>query len=203
MRYAQLLRNTVRLDEALNEARRAQELDPLALPVKTMVGWVFFNQHRYDEAIGVWDAVLELDPDYGLAIYNKGLAYAMKGLGEDVIAAARRAEGRWRGGRSEVQIMWLRGIGYAVSGQRAGAEAILPQLHLRNPAGVALPSAILRCVLGDEEEALQLLEREYVVRHPALPTVTSEPWFDRLREHPRFRALRAKMGFPDKLETVG
>jgi TolB-like protein/Tfp pilus assembly protein PilF len=81
--YAELLRRyPERRDDALQEARRAEYLDPFSLPVKTMVGWVLLNQYRYDEAIRLWDDVLELEPDYGLAIYNQGLAYAQKGLGE-------------------------------------------------------------------------------------------------------------------------
>jgi tetratricopeptide (TPR) repeat protein len=126
--YAGLLRlYPERRDEALHEARRAELLDPLSLPVKAWVGEVLYYQHRYDEAIKVWEDVLELDPDYGLAIYNQGLAYAQKGLGEQTIAAAQRAAGRWREG--QVGTTWLLGIGYALSGQRDRARAILRQLE--------------------------------------------------------------------------
>jgi len=193
--YAQLLRDTMRLDEALREARRSEELDPLALSVRTMVGWVLFNQHKYDDAIHVWDAVLQLDPNYGLAYYNKGLAYAMKGLGDEAITAARNASGRWRTGRSEQQIVWLHGIGHAVAGRREQAEAVLRDLQVRDP-GVYTPSAIIRAVLGDYELSLELLEKDYDLHRTVLPSATSEPWFDSMRSHPGFRALRAKMGVP-------
>lgn len=190
--YAELLRRYPgRRDEALQEARRAEYLDPLSLPVKTMVGWVLFYQYRYDEAIRVWDDVLELDPDYGLAIYNQGLAYAQKGLGEQAIAAAQRAAGRWRGG--EVQTTWLLGIGYALSWQRDRARAILQ--HLKAPGLIAA----LHFVLGDEEQALVWLERGYDLRDDGLPGATSvcgPRWFGRLCDHPRYRALRVKMGLP-------
>jgi tetratricopeptide (TPR) repeat protein len=89
--YAQLLRTTVRLDEALREARRAEELDPQSITVRTMVGWVLFSQRRYDEAIEAWNVVLEMEPEFGLAIYNKGLVYWIRGQGPQVVLAARRA----------------------------------------------------------------------------------------------------------------
>jgi DNA-binding SARP family transcriptional activator/Tfp pilus assembly protein PilF len=197
--YAQLLRQMMRLDEAANEARRAAELDPLSLQVKTLtVGGVLFNQHRYDDAIQVWNSVLELDPGYGLAIYHKGLAYAMQGRGTEAIEAGERSAGPLAGGRYETATMWLRGLGYALSGKRDRAEAVLRLLETRHSSAPRAPGMIaaLHHRLGREDAALQWLERGYQRRDPPLANITSEPWFDSLRSHPRFRALRAKIGLP-------
>jgi serine/threonine-protein kinase len=191
--YAILLRETVRFDEALSEARRAAELDPLSLPVQHMVGWVLYSQHRYDEAIEVWDEVLELEPEFGFAIHYQGRAYAMQGRGEAVISAARRAKAA-RLSMAEPQATWLLGVGYALSGQRDGAEEILRELEVRYATTYPGPIAALHHVLGDEDEALDWLEKAYGLRVPWLPNFISEPWFDGLRDHPRFRELRAKMG---------
>jgi tetratricopeptide (TPR) repeat protein len=191
--YAELLRRyPQRQDEALQEARRAESLDPLSLPVKTMVGWVLYYQHRHDEAIRVWDDVLELDPGYGLAIYNRGLAYAQKGLGEQAIAAAQQAAARWPDGT--VQTTWLLGIGHALAGQPDRTKDILQKL--KGPPALL---AVLHFVLGDEGQALMWLERSYELREAGLPNVTSEcgpRWFGRLCDHPRFLALRNKIGLP-------
>ena len=48
--YAEYLAALGRHDEALAEARRAQQLDPLAVPVNRTVGWVLYFGRRYDEA---------------------------------------------------------------------------------------------------------------------------------------------------------
>ncbi len=196
--YAQLLRQTMRLDEALREARLAAELDPLSLLVKTMVGWVLYNQRRYDEAIEVWEKVLELEPEFGLAIYNQGLAYWMKGMGEEVISAARRSAAA-RMSMSGLSTFLL-AIGHALSGQSDRAGEIIDELEAQysttSPESIPELIAAYHHVLGEDEEALDWLERAYELRAPWLPNVTSEPIFDRLRHHPRFRALRAKMGLP-------
>ena len=187
--YAQLLRQTVRLDEALIEAQRALDLDPFSLTVRTMVGWVLYNQHRYDEALERWQAVLELEPEFGLAIYNQGLVYWMKGMGPEVIAAAQRAKNARIGMGPHAN--WLLVIGYALSGQRDRALELLDRLD------VSLTEvAAVYHVLGEDEQALALLEKALAVRDPNLPNETSEPTFDRLRDHPRFRALRAAMRLP-------
>lgn len=192
--YAELLRRTMRFDEALREARRAAELDPYSLLVKAMVGWVLFSQRRFDEATDVWEEVLELEPEFGLAIYNQGLAYALQGRGEDVVSAARRAMAA-RVSMAEPMATWLLGVGHALSGDREGAVQILHDLerHRRINPGII---AALYYVLGNHDKALDWLEQGYDWRHAVIPEMTSGPWFDDLRNHPRFRALRAKMGLP-------
>jgi len=50
-------------------------------------------------------------------------------------------------------------------------------------------------LLGREEEALIRLEEGYEIRALDLP-ITSEPVFDPLRENPRFKAIRRKIGLP-------
>jgi tetratricopeptide (TPR) repeat protein len=192
--YAQLLRDMMRLDDALSEAQRARELDPLSLPVNTMVGWVLFNQHRFDEAIALWNYVLELDPNYGLAVYNKGLAYGMKGMGTEVISAARDAAQRWGGEGGRLPTTWLLGVGYALSGQRERATEIIRELKGQDSTHDWI--AALHLLLGEEDTALDWLEKAYELHVPGLPNIMSEPWFDRLRDHPRFRALRAKTRLP-------
>jgi hypothetical protein len=44
--------------------------------------------------------------------------------------------------------------------------------------------------------AIKVLRPELAARDYTLPIAASEPIFDRLRAHPRFRALRAQMGLP-------
>jgi TolB-like protein len=189
--YAQLLRQTVRLDEAMHAARRALDLDPFSLIVRTMVGWVLFNQRRYDEALDVWHSVLELEPEFGLALYNQGLAYWMKGMGPEVIASAERAKAARLPMPSDLPGDWLLAIGHALSGRHDRARAMLARLD----AHLALAAAIHH-VLGADDEALDCLERAVVLRELGVPNITSEPIFDGLRDHPRFRALRAEMGLP-------
>src|SRR5258708_30154114 len=50
--------------EAIAEAHRALELDPLSVIIHTAVGDVLFYARRYDDAIDMYRKALELDPDF-------------------------------------------------------------------------------------------------------------------------------------------
>jgi Flp pilus assembly protein TadD len=50
-RYTDFLEIRLRFDEAMTEAQRAQELDPLSPEIVAGVGSVYVFTRRYDEAI--------------------------------------------------------------------------------------------------------------------------------------------------------
>src|SRR6266550_348782 len=60
--YANCLVAHGRLDEALAEASRAHELDPLNPDVATGLPWALYVARRYDEAIAVQQKSLDLEP---------------------------------------------------------------------------------------------------------------------------------------------
>ena len=62
--YAEYLAALGRHDEAVAEIKRAQQLDPLAVPVNRAVGWVLYFARRYDEAIEELQKALAMDADF-------------------------------------------------------------------------------------------------------------------------------------------
>jgi TolB-like protein/DNA-binding winged helix-turn-helix (wHTH) protein/tetratricopeptide (TPR) repeat protein len=191
--YMSLLRTLMRFDEALAEIRRAEELDRLNLRVKTMVGWPLFDQRRFDEALAQWQEVLAIDPDYGLAQYNRGLVF-MFTMPDEVLPAARRAAHSM--GESSLGPRGLTAAGYALTGDRQEALAIVTELEAgSNPAAVAWISQVY-VMLGDDDRALDALEKSLESRSGLAAAVTSEPSFDSLRSNPRFKAIRREMGLP-------
>jgi tetratricopeptide (TPR) repeat protein len=122
----------MRNDEAFREAQRAHELDPLSLNAFTMVGWVLYNQHRYDEAVALWNEVLELDPNFALAIYNLGLVYMQKRLGEKVLSTAHEVAQRWSDTQGQLLSSYLLCAGYGLTGQSDRAMQVFAELETRN-----------------------------------------------------------------------
>jgi len=61
-RYAMVLAVLARSDDAVREAERACELDPLCLVVGTTAAWVRYVAGDYEAAIERCRRVLDLDP---------------------------------------------------------------------------------------------------------------------------------------------
>jgi Flp pilus assembly protein TadD len=75
-----------RFAEAVNEARRAPELDPLSFSTSNDLGVILFCSHRPDEATRQARRVLAIDPTFGPSLFLLGISLAVNGQ----IAAARR-----------------------------------------------------------------------------------------------------------------
>ena len=67
---------------AVAEARVAQELDPLSLPVKSNAGWVYYWARQFDTAIAESRKELEMDENCLQAHYILGLASLAKLSGD-------------------------------------------------------------------------------------------------------------------------
>ncbi|MBO0720627.1 MAG: hypothetical protein J2P41_07390, partial [Blastocatellia bacterium] len=74
-----------RFDEAIAEANRALELDPLSLPINHIVGFLSLFAGEVDRAIEQFQKTLEIDHRYTMAHNNLGYAYECKGMRERAV----------------------------------------------------------------------------------------------------------------------
>lgn len=94
--YSEYLAGMGRFDEALEEARRAEELDPQSLIINTNLGWILYLAHKSDEAIIALKKTLKMDPGFFLAQQLLWQTYVKKGMYEEacrLIRAAKRNPG--------------------------------------------------------------------------------------------------------------
>ena len=63
-RYASYLDAIGRPDDAIPEAKRAQEIEPLSLIVGSAVGRILYRARQYDQAISELGKILDLDPNF-------------------------------------------------------------------------------------------------------------------------------------------
>src|SRR5262249_57928903 len=75
-----------RVDEALAEARRALELEPLSLIINRVYGDCLVNARRYDEAIEQYRKTIEIDPNFPTAHFSLGRAFEAKGMYDQAVA---------------------------------------------------------------------------------------------------------------------
>jgi len=80
---------------------------------------------------------------------------------------------------------------HALAYRRAHAEALLADLERRSLESYVSPALIaqVHLGLGDEETALEHLEEAAALRAADMVWLKVHPLYDRVRGHPRFRAM--------------
>lgn len=179
-------------DSAIAEVERALEGDPASLFPNFVLGWMYGICRRYDEAIAQHTLVSRLATDYGLPHLGLGMAYAGKGQFTDAIAHLTNASQMKCGSLLHGQM----GYCYAMAGRRDEAQREIGILKARAETSYVSPMsfAAIYAGLGDTTEALVHLERAVEARDTSLPVHLLSAEFDRLRSHPHFQDLRARIG---------
>lgn len=88
---AWLLMRLGRREEALREARRAVELDPISMPAYNNLGAMYSYAGQEQRAAEAFQAGLALAPDAAALVANLALSYSDLGRHADAIRSAERA----------------------------------------------------------------------------------------------------------------
>jgi len=190
--YSLHLTHMGRFEEALAEAKKAQNLDPLTPLSSWLVGWVYYNWRRYDEAIEEWKNTLELDPNDVRAHAWLPAALAYRGMHEEAMKKAKENVARNKGDPERALIVaWV----HAVAGREEEARKILGKAkpEVTNPGFLAE----IHALLGEKDEAFACLEKAYEQHHIRLGLIKVNPGLDPLRSDPRFQDLLLRMNFPE------
>ena len=191
--YANLLAATGRFDEAVREARRAQELTPLSLMEKSLTGWFCYQARRYEQAAGEAQKALEMDANFANALHVLGCVFERTGRYEEAVALSRRAIDLMGGTAFPLAFL---GYTLAAAGRRDEAFEVLAKL--KRLAGEQYVSpyfmALVNVGLGDHDEAFAWLERACEARDEWLIWLGTEPKLDRLRNDPRYNDLLGRVG---------
>ena len=186
--YGVSLAGAGRLDEAVAELKRAQQVDPQSLTISAVVGWMLYLARDYDKAIDQVKTVLEMDADFALAHRYLGLIYEQKGMYAEAISEFQKAESL--SGARPLDSGAL-AHAYAIAGKRAEAQQILKNVTERSPR-VYFPAhdiALIYVALGEKELAFDWLEKAFQERSPWLIHLNVDPRFDPVRSDPRFSDL--------------
>ena len=193
MWYAAYLAAMGRSDEAETEIYRAQELDPLSLPIVTNVGWIHYLARQYDKSIEDYKKALEMDPHFVLAHRRLGQTYEQKGMFDEAIAEFQKTLSTFAGDTESIAAL---GHAYAASGRVAEAHAIIDNLTEYGEQRY-IPSyfnAQIHAALGQADQAFEWLEKSYEERYGFLIYLKVEPRFDPIRNDPRFEELARRVG---------
>ena len=175
-----------RAPEALAEARRELDTDPLSASARAQIADALYMNGHCDDALAQLRLLAGIRPPLRRAAFTAGLCYLEKGMWREALAEFDREE--VRGPRA---LGW-RGYTLARSGQRDQARRILRELLARQQrtSGGAFAIAVLYTGLGDVDQAFPWLERAVGERSlwpeimgPTLEFLRSDSRFERVRRH--------------------
>ncbi|HXW94084.1 MAG TPA: adenylate/guanylate cyclase domain-containing protein [Nitrososphaerales archaeon] len=187
--YSILLTWHQRHDEAIAEARRAQELDPFSPSISIAVGQALTYARRYDEAVEWLDNVILTNPGVPNPHFIRGLAYLYEGMYEQALADAKEAMVL-----KNDRVIMLSGLAEAGLGHREKAEEVLRELEQKE--ALYITRATLQLALGKKEEAIRTLEAAYQKREIDLGWLNVIPYYDVLRDDESFVSLLQNIRTP-------
>ena len=186
--YAWLLTFVGRHDEAIEESKRAHELDPLS-NLNWSLGYQYYYARDYDKAIEEYRKVLEIFPRNLVVHSHLALALSAKGLHNEAIEECLKIDFK----------DWNIGYIYGAAGKMDEAQEILNYYLELSKKQFVRPVifAFIYIGLGEKDKAFEWLEKTYEQREAFLDLIKVEPMYDSLRSDPRFQDLVERMNFPE------
>jgi TolB-like protein/DNA-binding winged helix-turn-helix (wHTH) protein/Tfp pilus assembly protein PilF len=212
--------------QALNEIRRANQLDPEFTGQYHLRAKILCALGRHDEAIAVQEQATAADPiehpgaraeiflcarQYDAAIKDARLRLEDFPAAPDVLSYLADSY-HWKGADNEATEMLAREFAaehnpqlaaavrhaFQVGGYAAVVRCQLADLEKKARSGTVpiFGLARLHALLGERDKTLALLEQTLNKSEPLLLWIQTDPAFDFLHQDERYRALVQKIGLP-------
>ena len=184
---------TGRLEEGVQEMKKALELDPASLVMNTFMGATLYYAGRYDEAIDQCRRTIQMDPNFAVAHWHLGLAYEQKQL---LGAAAEEFKKAISLSGGSPLMRAALGRAYAESQKKHEANEMLNELNelAERQYVSAYELATISVALGNNEQAFELLAKAYAEHSFHLVNLNVSPHFKSIRSNPRFQDLVQRIG---------
>jgi len=191
-----------RLDEALAEARRAVELEPLSPIINRNYGDCLVDARRFDEAIEQYRKTIEIEPNFATAQFFLARAYEGKGSYDQAIDEYVKS--------AEVMGFTAADLpkakeAYAKGGWNGYLQAYLAQTLENSKKGYvpAFVAASIYARLGQKDQAFDYLEKAFQERNFRIALINVSFEFDSLRSDPRFADLLKRIGLRPVIQPGG
>ena len=193
--YAEYVMTMGRHEDVMARMKNGQELDPLSLIINVAVGWALYFARRYDEAIEQLRRTVELDPNYPVTYWILGLVLRKTGRYELAIIEGEKGV-KLSGGSPMMRAALAHTLGAARRSLEAGQ--ILEDLTILANQKYVAPYffAGIHVGLGENDRALEYLEKAYEEHSNWLIYLHIDPSMDELRDDPRFQDLLRRVGLP-------
>jgi TolB-like protein len=185
------------VNESEAVADRIAELDPMSADALFWQGWTRFLAERYEEAIEIFMASIEVDPALPYPPLWIGAAYGMMGKAGDALTWARKAEALDPESHN-TDFLAVLGATYVMGGHSDDARRLLKRIGNLETDDARFPAqqGYLHGWLGEFDEAVAFYEKAFAERNPGVIFLGNHPVCDQPRSDPRIMKMLEGMGFP-------
>jgi serine/threonine protein kinase/tetratricopeptide (TPR) repeat protein len=190
--YAVLLATRGRLDEALNEARLAEQSNPLSPIIHWNVARTHFFRGEHDAALAAIARALELEADFPMALVLAARVHAQQGR----VTEAQRALDQIPPEDVTSESLALSAYLAAIRGDGKAAISMVQRLEADPASQYVAPYYVAKVytALKDPDQAFSHLDRAADERVAQTVFVGVDPEFAPLRGDPRFEPLAKRVG---------
>ncbi len=180
-------------EQAIAEMKKALELDPFSRIYNTVFGLTYFYARKYDQAEVQFKKAIELNPDFFVTYYHFAWLYSQ--LGQYQNAIGELTKGRLLSANDRaVKAAASEDVALRKAFAAEGATGFWQQLLKSGREVGEFDNPQLYARLGDNQEALEWLNRNYEERRALGTLLNVDPAFDSLRSDQRFGDLVRRMG---------
>jgi serine/threonine-protein kinase len=181
-----------RMEEGVNEARRALDSDPLSSYALTIYAITLGMAGHAEEAIATAKRSIEADPDSYIAIWALGQTLAWSGRAEEAVKAHRQGAEK---AKSPFSLSPLTSA-LARAGRSAEALAVYEEVTARATSEYVSPAqlALTAAAAGRGHEALAFAAQAWAARDPFIYFARHYPDYEWHRRQPEFQVILREMG---------
>jgi tetratricopeptide (TPR) repeat protein len=179
-------------EEAIREAKRAVQLDPVIPGPYETLGFAYYFGHQYDKALEALRMGEEINPKWDDRWF-RAVALREKGLYAEAIAVFKSMDVGFAHAWGHL------GYAYARTGKRAEAQEMIRKLKGRAAQKDRIGTyevALVYAGLDEKDQAFKWLEKAYEAHDKGMCFLKVDPPLDPLRSDPRFQDLVRRMNFP-------
>lgn len=179
-----------KVDEAIQEAGRARDLDPVSMAPNTFVAQVFLLARQYGRAEQKCLETLEIHPNSTALRLILTESYWRQGKIKQALAEMDKVAKT--GQEDPAQLAITRAL---IAGEKASAKRLF-QEYISSRKGPSSPMfcAQTHALLGQNDQAFECLEKAFARHESSLLIIKVDPAFDGLRQDARFARLTSQLG---------
>jgi tetratricopeptide (TPR) repeat protein len=198
--YANAIALAGRYPEALAQMNKAQELDPTSHTTIADKGWMLYNASHAQSGIELLKEVERSAPEFSSPhSYLMQIDLDRHDYRSFLFEGQRTAD--LTGDAALGELISSARLGYERSGERGALEALYEKQKASYAAGKsrAIPFAKTCILMGKRSEAFDVMEAAYRQHDFEVLALLSDPALVVLKGEQRYRALVAKINYPESL----